>query len=64
MSKVKLYRVCATQPIYTQAYIKATSKKEAIRLAKASELDCGTEIDWKDFDIGNWYGYEAEVEDE
>ena len=64
MAKTKLYRVSAVQPIYTATYIETTSKKEAIRLAKAGELDCGTELNWKDYDIGFWYGYEAWIEDE
>ena len=64
MAKTKLYRVSAVQPIYTATWVEATSKKEAIRLAKAGELDCGTELDWKDYDTGFWYGYEAWIEDE
>lgn len=64
MSKLKTYRVTAVQPVLTEALIPATSQKEAIRMAKADTLDCGTEINWHDYDIGFWYGYEAEVEDE
>ena len=60
MSKLKTYRVTAIQPVVTEALIPATSQKEAIRMAKVDELDCGTEIVWNDFDINDWYGYEAE----
>ena len=64
MSKLKTYRVTAIQPVITEALIPARSQKEAIKIAKAYgdwKLDCGTEINWNEFDIGDWYGYEAEV---
>lgn len=64
MKKLKTYRVTAVQPVFQEALILATSQKEAIRMAKADKLACGTEINWHDFDIGFWYGYEAEVNDE
>ena len=63
MSKLKIYRVTAVQPVLLEASIPARSQKQAIKIAKAIgdwKLDGGDEINWNQFDIGDWYDYEAE----
>lgn len=60
MSDPKLYRVSAVQPIQTATYVYANSPTDAIKMCKKDMDSDGNEIEWKDYDIGFWYDYEAE----
>ena len=63
MSKLKTYRVTAVQPVFQEALILTTSQKEAIKLAKANQLNCGASLNWNEFDIGDWSDFQAEEVD-
>ena len=52
----KLYRVTAIQPIYTSTLVKAESAEQALKIAESDNY----EDNWQDFDIGQWYDYQAE----
>ena len=60
MSKVKCYRVTAIQPVHHVTYVNATSLKDAKQMCKIDMDSDGNDIIWKNYDIGSWYGYQAE----
>jgi hypothetical protein len=60
MSDPKLYRVSAIQPIYLATHVNADNPTDAIKMCKKDMDSDGNEIEWKDYDIGFWYGYQAE----
>ena len=60
MSDPKLYRVSAIQPIYLATKVLADNPTDAIKMCKEDMDNDGNEIEWKDYDCGFWYGYQAE----